>query len=323
MCDPRAAAELEFQGVSLYTRFHTRLDRACFTFSIFNLFRLLSPLSVVFVLIVERSLGHLTVGFATFAYLFAATPATIWFATWAWRHYRPTFRGIGTASRLLLGYGIRAWGADLFGTIANQIDRILIVGLLNPESMGLYVVAQSAAGVLAVLPSAVIPVTLPQSSGRDTEAILTLTGKAVRGTFYVMICASVPLLVLGRLLLGLVYGTKFAHAYAAFPFLVVEAVADGLTSVLAQAFLAAGFPGTVTLLQACGLATSIPLLYLLIPKFGLEGAACALMVATLCRFVLVLLNFPFKLKRRPPGFIMGQEEFVSLVNRLFNPARAE
>jgi O-antigen/teichoic acid export membrane protein len=138
----------------------------------------------------------------------------------------------------------------------------------------------------------------------------------VRATFYVMVLASLPLLLCGGLLLHFVYGTGFTGAAVVLPFLVVEAIADGLTSILAQAFLASGFPGMVSMLQGCGLLTSIPLLYWMIPRFGLRGAGCALMVATLCRLLLVLCCFPYKLKSRPPGFIMQREEFISWLGRV-------
>lgn len=288
----------------------------------FNLYRLLSPLSVVLVLVVEALTHHMNIASATFAYLFAPTPSTLWFAWSTLRVYRPSLRSFRNTIKLLLGYGLRAWGADLLGTIANQIDRILVVGMLSPEVMGLYVVAQSAAGVLAVLPTAVVQVSLPQSSGQDLPGILAITGKAVRATFYTLVCAAVPLLLLGKLLLRFIYGSTFAHSYVALPFLVVEAIADGLTAVLAQALLAAGLPGTVTVLQAVGLATSIPLLYLLIPRFGLQGAAAALMMSTLCRFTLVLMNFPFRLRVRPPSLLMSREEMQTLIGRLLARFRA-
>jgi O-antigen/teichoic acid export membrane protein len=297
--------------------------QAAGAFTISNLFRFLAPLCVMVVIVFATTLGHLTIGMAALAYLLATTPATICIGAWAWNHYRPTFSRRIATSRLLIGYGVRAWGADLLATIASQVDRILVVGLLNPESMGLYVVAQSASGLLSVLPSAVSPITLPQSSGLDTAGIMELTGRAVRATLYVMIIASIPLFVLGGLLLQIVYGQKFSGASAVLPFLLIEAIADGLTSVLAQAFLASGFPGTVTLLEAVGVSTSIPLLYFLIPRFGLRGAGLAMMTATLCRFVLVLISFPRKPRSRPPGFVMSREEFLALVSRVWKTAPSD
>jgi O-antigen/teichoic acid export membrane protein len=292
--------------------------QAASAFSNLNLFRVLSPLSVLAVLLIEKFTGRLTANSAALAYLLAGTPATIWIAVWAWKHFHPRFRSIVPASKLLLGYGVRAWGVDLLGTIANQVDRILVVGMLNPESMGLYVVAQSAAGVLAVLPNAVVPVSLPRSSGRSKEEITALTGRAARMTLLVMILASLPLFFFGGFLLKLVYGAKFVTASLVLPFLIVESIFDGLTSVLAQAFLASGFPGTVTLLQGSGLIASIPLLYWLIPIFGLRGAGCALMVATMLRFIFIFLNFPLKLGVKPPNIIIQPHEVFTLLRRIRN-----
>jgi antigen flippase len=302
--------------LSLWAVTLTSQVQAAGAFTSFNLYRVLSPLSVLTALSVEKALGFLTVSNAALAYLLGGIPATIWITAWAWKYYRPRTGSLVYASKLLLGYGVRAWGVDLLGTIASQIDRILVVGMLNPESMGLYVAAQSAAGVLAVLPAAVVPVSLPRSSGRTNEEIVELTGRAARMTLLVMVIASLPLVLCGAFLLKLVYGSKFAGASLVLPFLICESIFDGLTSVLAQAFLASGFPGTVTLLQACGLVTSIPLLYLLIPRFGIRGAGCALMLATILRCIFVTLSFPLRLGVRPPSIIFRTHEIVVLLQRL-------
>ena len=309
---------LELLAVTLIAQ-----TQAADAFSNYNFFRFLSPFSVLVILAVEKALGHLTYSTAAFAYLLGGTPALLWIAHWAWRYFRPTLHSTIAASRLLLGYGVRAWGADLLGTVASQVDRILVVGLLAPEFMGLYVIAQSAAGVLAFIPTAIAPITMPRSTNLQTGDILILTGLAARATLCLMLLASLPLLFFGGFLLSLVYGSRFTGAAAVLPFLIVEAIANGLTSVLAQAFLATGFPGTVSMLQGCGLLTSIPLLYWMIPRFGLRGAGCALMLSTLCRLMLVLLNFPYKLKSRPPALIMRRTEFLGLFTSAWQRITAE
>jgi O-antigen/teichoic acid export membrane protein len=296
--------------------------QAADAFSKYNVYRFLSPFSVLIVLAIEKTLGRLTYSSAAFAYLLGGTPAMIWTARWAWRYFHPTLRSPVASSRLLLSYGVRAWGADLLGTVATQVDRVLVVGLLSPELMGLYVIAQSAAGVLAFIPTAVAPITMPRSTNLATGDTVALTGRAARATLCLMLLASLPLLFCGDFLLRLVYGHGFTVAAAVLPFLVVEAIAGGLTSVLSQAFLAAGFPGTVSMLQACGVLTSIPLMFWLIPRFGLRGAGCALMLSTLCRLLFVLLNFPYKLKSRPPGLIMGRTELMGLFTSVWQRVTA-
>ena len=280
------------------------------SFGHYNLFRFLSPISVLVGIVALRATSQLSVSHAALVYLLAGIPALCWLGYLVWNKCRPTFRSLGEATKLLLSYGLRAWGGDILGTVSSQVDRILIVSMLNPASMGLYVVAQSAAGVLAVLPSAVNPVILPRIAGRSTQEIVAVTGAAVRVTVVAMSLAALPLLFAGTLMLSIVYGNKFDTAGTILPFLIVESILDGLTSVLTQAFLAAGLPGMVTLLQGCGVIAAIPLIYLLIPRYGVKGAACALMLATVVRFCFVLINYPLRLKTRPPSFLIRRQEIV-------------
>jgi O-antigen/teichoic acid export membrane protein len=289
-------------------------------FAKYNLFRFLSPISVLAGLAVLRLLGNLTAYNAALVYLLAGLPALMWLVYLVWTICHPVFRGLGHAIRLMLSYGMRAWGADLLGTVANQVDRVLVVSMLPPTSMGLYVVAQSAAGVLGVIPNAVNPVILPRISGRSNAEIVAATGSAVRVTLVVMIAAALPLFLFGTWMLRLVYGNRFDGAGQILPFLIVEAILDGITSVLAQAFLAAGMPGMMTVLQGCGVLTAFPLMYVLIPRFGLRGAACSLMIATSMRFLFVLANYPFRLKLRPPRLLIGAKELMSFIRtRQFVP----
>jgi O-antigen/teichoic acid export membrane protein len=311
-------APLELIAVTLIAQ-----AQAVDAFGKYNAYRFFSPFCVLIILVIERASGKLTYSTAAFAYLVGGVPAMICIAVWLRRRLSPTLRSVIASSRLLLRYGVRAWGADLLGTVATQVDRVLVVGLLRPELMGLYVIAQSAAGALAFIPTAVTPITMPRTANLSAAETVALTGRAARATLCLMLAASLPLFFSGRFLLRLVYGSGFAGAAAVLPFLVVEAIAGGVTSVLAQAFLATGFPGTVSLLQGCGVIASIPLMYWLIPRFGLAGAGCALMLATLCRLLFVLLNFPYKLKSRPPGLIMRRAELLGLFSSVCQRVTAE
>ncbi len=283
------------------------------SFKHYNFFRFLPQISVLAVLVAERLSGTLTVTHASLAYLLAGTPAMFWNLAWVNRRFRPTYTSLLATAKILLGYGLRAWGADLFSMVANQVDRILVVSLLPPEAMGLYVVAQSAAGVLNTIPNAVVPVTLPKAAGCTAQEIVALAGRSVRMTLFVLIVAGLPLFFGGTLLLKIFYGAKFLGASIVLRLLVIETILDGLTAVLSQAFLAAGFPGTVTFLEGCGVLTAIPLLYWLIPRYGVNGAALGLVLSTATRFVFILVNFPIRLKISAPGLIISRQELKEIL----------
>ena len=63
-------------------------------------------------------------------------------------------------------------------------------------------------------------------------------------------------------------------------------------AVLAQAFLSTGRPAVVALLQGVGLAAIVPLMLFAVPRYGLVGAALALLASTALRLIFVLGCFP-------------------------------
>lgn len=277
----------------------------------YNVFRFLAPITTLVLLCVLRLTTMLTPYTTALVYLLAGLPGIGWLFYQVWKVRRPVFTRLLEPTRLLLGYGLRAWGIDLLGTVANQVDRVLVVTMLSSGSMGLYVVAQSAVGLLAVIPSAVKSVLLPRAAGRTKEEIAELTGRAARMTVFLMVLASAPPLLGGRFLLHMVYGDNFTAVTEILPFLVLEAIFDGVTMVLSQAFLAAGYPGIVTLLEGAGVLSAIPLVLLFIPIWGLKGAAAALLLATVVRFGFVMCSFPYRLGLVPPNVFIGYREAIA------------
>ena len=138
------------------------------------------PLLIVLVLCCEVKFHFLNPFNAALAYLLAGVPITAWNFLWVWRHFKPSLGRSFAPVQTLFSYALRLWGSDLLGTVANQVDRVLVVSILSPSSVGLYVVAQSAVGLLNVVPSAFLPVLLPKASDRTTAEIVELVGRAAR-----------------------------------------------------------------------------------------------------------------------------------------------
>jgi O-antigen/teichoic acid export membrane protein len=300
-------APLSLLGVTLST-----LAQAAGAFRRSNIYRVAQPFSIVVVLLVVWKTAGLSAYSAALTYLLAGVPITIWNFIWVYRHFHPRLDGAMRSIRKLSSFGVRVWGADLLGTVSNQVDRVLIVSMLEPRLMGLYVVSQSVAGLLNVLPAAVCTILTPKVTGRPVAEIVLRTGSAVRLTMVGLTLGALPLFFGGGMLLKLVYGNKFDGAAAILRILLGEAILDGMTAVCSQAFLAAGVPGTVAFLQGAGLITAVPLMYWMIPRWGLQGAAYALLTSTAIRFLFVASNFPMRFKMRPPSLLprMSDLEFL-------------
>jgi O-antigen/teichoic acid export membrane protein len=197
-----------------------------------------------------------------------------------------------------------------------QVDQVLVVGLLDARQMGIYAVALAVSRVPQLLHAAVVAVVFPSAAGLDKDRIAHMVGRAARIStaialaFGVVLAAAMPFLIPGM------YGRVFAPAVPVALVLTLEALIGGLVSVLAQAFMASDRPALVTLLQTVGLAVTLPSMFVLLPHFGLVGAAAALLLSTVTRLGLLLFAFPAVLKVRIPRLVLDLDDVRALLDAL-------
>lgn len=260
--------------------------------------------------------GAMTPFRAAFAYVLNGIPAFVWMMWRLWRIYRPQWEGVKDSVRDLLPYGLRAYGIDLLGTLSLQIDQVLVVGLLYPAAMGTYVVALNLSRILQLFQQAVVMVLFPKATARPVEEVLALTGRAVRVSTVFTALAGIGVMLWGQWLLRLLYGQEFVAATNLLRLLTLEAIITSTTLVLAQAFMALGKPGTVTVLQGLGLALSVPLMLIFIPRYGLLGTGISLAISSAVRLGLMLMCFPWLLNERAPKLLFGPDDWMFLRQQL-------
>jgi glycosyltransferase involved in cell wall biosynthesis/O-antigen/teichoic acid export membrane protein len=256
------------------------------------------------------------------AYIVSGVPACLYLISRLRQYFvsRPT--ELGLASKKLLSYGIRSYGVDICGTLAVYADQAIVVHLLSPTAMGTYVVALSLSRVLNIIHQAVASVLFPKAVSVAPVELLAMTGRALRvSTLCTAICG-VGVAFLGPFLLGLLYGKDYRGATLILNILIGEVILTGATLVLTSAYRAFGRPGLVTILQASGLVFSLPLLAVMVPRWGVTGAASALLTAAVIRFVLTMVSFRFVLGLPAPSMIPRIDELKELLDRFLIVARA-
>ncbi len=272
-------------------------------FTASNAIQILTPLITLIGLIVFVAMGKINSFTAALAYIAACVPAFFYmFGRVARSGLRPGRIRLDRM-RQILGYGLRSYGIDLLGTLALQVDQVLVVSLLSASAMGSYVVILSLSRMLNVFQTSVVMVLFPKAAGLPPEKVLEMTGHSVRVSGLVTAVCGAFVVLTGPTVLRILYGPEYAGAAGALRLLVLEAVLSGITFVLAQAFMALNRPGVVTLLQAIGLSLSVPMMLLLIPRYGIYGAAIALLTSTVARLVFVCAGFRLFLKTSPPSLL--------------------
>lgn len=259
---------------------------------------------------------HLTPGKAAFTYIVGGLPTVVFLFVRSWPELRAPARSFLASSRLLLSYGVRSYGVDLCGTLSLYADQALVVRLLTPTAMGIYVVALSLSRMLNIIQASVASILFPRAINLNETDLLELTGRAARVSTTISLVGGAAIALAGPFVLSLLYGAEYRAAGGVLDLLILEAIATGCTLVLTQAYMAMGRPGTVTVLQSSGIVLSIPLLLLLIPRFGIFGASLALLCASLIRLVLTVMSFRFYVHLPTPNLMPSVEDFRPIADAL-------
>jgi O-antigen/teichoic acid export membrane protein len=287
---------------------------AAHDFGASNTVQLLTPLVTLLALFFFLAVHRLNPYTAAISYIFAALPS---FGLMLYRVVRIGFRAVRPQIadvKQILTYGIRSYGIDILGTLALQVDQVLVVSLLSADAMGYYVVMLSLSRMLNVFQNSVAMVLFPKAAGHTADRVLSMTGKCVRISGLITVISGALICITGRVLLRTVYGPEYVTAAAVLRILVLEAVLSGITFVLAQTFMALNRPGVVTVLQGLGLSLSVPMMLCLIPRYGIYGAAISLLASTSARLLFVCAGFRIFLKVSPPRLLPDSSDMQTLLS---------
>ena len=283
-------------------------------FGVANRVLYLQSLTTLGVLVVLAIGGWMTPHITALAYILPCLPGALYLWVQAYRTLRPHFALSSPYPKRLLHFGLKFYGVDILGAVSGYLDQALIIFLLTPASVGAYAVALSLSRILYVVQGAVATVLFPTIAGRDPADVIETVARVTRVTFVINAAGAVGIGLVGPFLLVLLYGDRFAGAVVPFLILLVEAVITSSARTLAQAFSGTGRPGAVTETEMMGVIASTCSLVVLVPVFGINGAASATLAAGCVRLAWVLIRFQAVLGVKLPPLVINRSD-VAWVTR--------
>jgi O-antigen/teichoic acid export membrane protein len=214
----------------------------------------------------------------------------------AWVAWRDGSFSLRPSAPLLaeeLQFGSRA----IVGTLAERLqfraDSFLVNALLGRAGIratGIYSVTQSLAETLWYVPNSLGTVMFsravdPRADAGRVAAVLTRT------TIAVTVVAAVPAFVLGPRVVRFVYGSTFSDAGVALRLILPGIVAYSVVAVLSRYIVGRGRPGIGTMILVTGLVTNIASNLVMIPRFGINGAAASSSISYAITALLTLAVF--------------------------------
>ena len=188
----------------------------------------------------------------------------------------------GPSDLEILNFSGRASLNNIITFLNARIDSILVITFLGVSGFGIYSMATGIAEFLYSLSQAFATAIARPIGVSDFSVSATFTAKAVRLNTIAVAVVSLALFVLAPLLIGKIYGRPFLPAAAPLRILLIGVVIFSsvrmlnafFTYQLGRPIFSVYLMTAVTVIQAIGCLV-------LIPRFGLSGAALASTLAYL------------------------------------------
>ena len=188
-------------------------------------------------------------------------------------------------------FGIRTQPGALARTISNRTDLFLTNFYMTAFSAGVYSVALNWAELIWIIPITLTYVLFPYASGREKEASVDLTNKVSRLSLLILLLAGIVICVAFPFMEKLIYKPDYSGAVLPLIVVMPGAVMMGLFMVLMGGLHGLGKPLYATYASFAALISTVLLNILLIPRFGMIGAALATSITGCIAFLTIALYY--------------------------------
>ncbi len=192
-------------------------------------------------------------------------------------------------ARRIVSFGIRGQVGGLVGLLNLRLDFIILGSLAGPGPLGVYAVASKFAELVKVPALALTWVSYPRIARLGPVASAPTVRRQVPRLLALGIVGAAGVALAAGPLLPTLYGREFVAAVLPGMVIVAGLAASPAGGLASGYLLGTSRPGLNSLVQGIGLLVTLGLDLLLIPSFGILGAAVASAVAYLLTDVSLLI----------------------------------
>jgi stage V sporulation protein B len=216
------------------------------------------------------------------------------YLTWYLRKY---FRKVSISkiignSKILLSFGSQTLIANSINLVNYNADIVMVGFFLNPIAVGLYGVAVSFAKLLWLIPNSIQTITYPMISeyhGKKTqEPVGQLVIKTMKYTACILMILVIAMVIYGKLIITSIYGNKFIESASPFYIIITGIFVFGITKSVNSLFASIGRVDLFAKMPTLSATVNFILNLLLIPLYGINGAAFATLVSLLIYAVFMI-----------------------------------
>jgi O-antigen/teichoic acid export membrane protein len=200
-------------------------------------------------------------------------------ACWLVSSVRRACRGFGRLDPGLLGatlrYGVKSYVQTLASFLHRRLDVYLLALYLSPEHVAYYAIASRVGEMTLLVPETVGQVFFPRAAARTAPAQGAETAAVLRHVLVLSGVIAVAVFLAGELLIVGLYGEAYAPAVAALGLMLPGYVMTALLTIVNRDLMARNKQQVNIAGNVVALAANVGLNVLLIPRWGIAGAALA------------------------------------------------
>jgi O-antigen/teichoic acid export membrane protein len=224
-----------------------------------------------------------------------------------------------------LVYGGKVYFANTASFLNYRLDMFLIAILLEPEialvGVGVYSIAVAISEKLFMIPGALATVLFPKISSIKSSEANEFTPKVVRHTFFIMIVSSLVMAALVSPFINIFFGSDFLGAVKPFLILLPGIIAFGIGGVMAADLSGRGKPEFAVYSSFTCLVINVILNIILIPLYGISGAAIASAIGYWADTLVIIIAFRNISKKPLSEFLLIKKQDFKDYIRVFKNFR--
>jgi O-antigen/teichoic acid export membrane protein len=190
-----------------------------------------------------------------------------------------------------VSFGFRAYLGNAVQFFNYRLDMFVVNYFVGVANVGLYSVAVAGAELLWYIPQAVALILFPRTAATGAEKAKLFTPKVCRSTFLITLIAALGLSAISKPLIILIYEEAYAPSVIPLWLLMPGVVALSISKILCGDLAGRGLLQYGAYSSAISLVATVVCDLLLIPRWGIVGAAMASSISYCSATILVLFFY--------------------------------
>lgn len=193
--------------------------------------------------------------------------------------------------RRLARFGVQGESGNVLQLLNYRLDQYLVRAFVGLAGVGIYAVGVSMTEAVWLLANAVAIVLMPRLTSAAPDEARRMTPLATRNTLLVATLGAIALGVVAKWLVPAFFTHRFDASVGALWWLLPGTVALTGSKVITSYIFSQGRPFVNTLITLASLAVTLVALLLLVPPYGINGAAAASSIAYIAHFAVALYAY--------------------------------